>query len=412
MAVMAERMHPRLGAIGLLTGSPFAFLLIFNTWLGLFPAIIVKTPTGGLMKYHPLEKLFSIIGIGNGKLNWSEAGVVTMQDWVQILIVLVSSGVAWYGLRNRPAFDGPVSRDIEAERAAMESGELGPIPSMTSGISSPFTAQIIDEVIGRQASLDAAEVSSALGQLSVMAEANAAAEDYSPKESIRRDDLPDIEPIHPEIEEISSPEVEDGSFLDGITSLGGDDYDSQDASDSPASGVASAVASIEDAVARPRQESEAESARSLPPLPGRPNSTILESTSSESTSSEAKSNTMGTADSTKSVQTESKPIRSSALPPVPGRKNLHGNSDKVEEVGEDVAVATKSSELTARSDASSPLQSSESEPLSPDGKSSTYSGSMPVRPDGLPQSAEYDPDTGQWLLHGAPLGDTLTPLSS
>ena len=84
----------------------------------------------------------------------------------------------------------------------------------------------------------------------------------------------------------------------------------------------------------------------------------------------------------------------------------------MEEVGEDVAVATKSSELTARSDASSPLQSSESEPLSPDGKSSTYSGSMPVRPDGLPQSAEYDPDTGQWLLHGAPLGDTLTPLSS
>jgi hypothetical protein len=37
---------------------------------------------------------------------------------------------------------------------------------------------------------------------------------------------------------------------------------------------------------------------------------------------------------------------------------------------------------------------------------------MPVRPDGLPRSAEYDPDTGQWLLHGAPIGDTLAPLSN
>ena len=190
---MAEKMHPRLGSIGLLAGSPFAFLLIFNTWLGVFPAIIVKTPTGGWMKYHPLTKLLSMFGMGGGQLNWSEAGTITAQDWAQILIVLVSSGVAWYGLRNRPTFDGPVSRDISAEREAMESGELGALPSMTSGITSPFTSQIIDEVIGRQSSLDAAEVSSALGHLGVMAEENEAEGIDFPKEPVRRDDLPDIE---------------------------------------------------------------------------------------------------------------------------------------------------------------------------------------------------------------------------
>jgi hypothetical protein len=239
-----------------------------------------------------------------------------------------------------------------------------------------------------------------------MAEANAAVEDDSPKESVRRDDLPYIEPIHPEVEEISSPEFEDGSYLDGISSIGGYDSERPDGLASHTSVAATAAASIEDALARAPEETEPDSNRSLPPLPGAPKPATSESATSSLSALDGSTTASVATDVAEQVQAESKPSRNSALPPVPGRKN------KVDEAAKEAVVEPKSIESAVRPDTPTTARTSETEPSTSNGKSSTYSGSMPVRPDGLPRSAEYDPDTGQWLLHGAPIGDTLAPLSN
>ncbi len=365
---MAEQMHPRLAALGLVGSSLFAFLLVFNTWLGFFPAIVVKTPTGGWMKYHPLEKILSVIGMGRGKMNWSEAGTVTVQDMVQIVLLLLFVGIAWYGLRKRPEISGPVSRNMASEREAMESGELGSLPSMSGGVASPFTAQIISEVIGKAVSVDEAEVSSALGHLGVMAEANAAAEAAErPAVTSRRADLPHIDAVSFDGDDDPDDDFgdSDSSYFDGITVLG--------SLTEAADGAEKAAMMIENAVATSGPEAEVETSPSLPPLPGgaRPASTQDRPGTSASKAEPDDTSPAKAADRT--------------LPDVPARQSASSASPETSADG----ASTGSDD---------------------GGRSSTYSGAMPVRPPELPSSAEYDPESGRWLLHGAPLGDTLAPL--
>ena len=400
-------MHPRLGSTGLAVASPFAFLLIFNTWLGAIPAIMVRTPSGGWEKYHPVTKLLSLFGLGGGKSYWSEAGVMTAQDHVQLLLMLIGLGCAWYGLRKRPEISGPAARDLAAEREAMEAGggfELSVLPDgMGGGIGSPFTAAIIAGVMGEDQELDETEVSSALGQLGSMAEANAAAE--AAAESSRaerqdagpRDDLPNIASV--EFDDVEVPGM-DGTGSDavphGITSIGLSRRAAEELE----------VESNDDGISDPSSN--------LPPLPG--DSSEFGATSKTPSSTESG---RGLEEMVDEMFEDSKEELKTELPPVPGMPSREFNIAESVPVVEPstptrLAAPPTTSGRVVRSDGSPPSESSsdvgEIDDEGDSDGSTTVSGSMPIRPHELPASAEYDPRTGRWLLHGAPLGDTLAPL--
>ena len=141
-----------------------------NGMLGFFPAFIFAE--GGVgQKFHFWLFLKDRFFGGSVDPVWSDAGVMTSQEWLLLVLALPSTLGALYCLRQRPEF-GAIERKNEINER--ESLEMGATNFVSSGGGDAHTQSIVESVLGQEQTLDQNVVSAALGEMGVIAAANAA----------------------------------------------------------------------------------------------------------------------------------------------------------------------------------------------------------------------------------------------
>ena len=141
-----------------------------NGMLGFFPAVIFAE--GGVgQKFHFWLFLKDRFFGGSVDPVWSDAGVMTSQEWLLLVLALPSTLGALYCLRQRPEF-GAIERKNEINER--ESLEMGATNFVSSGGGDAHTQSIVESVLGQEQTLDQNVVSAALGEMGVIAAANAA----------------------------------------------------------------------------------------------------------------------------------------------------------------------------------------------------------------------------------------------
>ena len=167
-----ERYHPRAGLWCLIVALPSWIVFLFNGMLGFFPAIIFAD--GGIgQKFHFwffIKDKLNLFG-GSPDPVWSEAGVMTSQEWILLALALPATLGALYCLRRRPEFGAIQRNDDVTERESLEVGAVG---LGFSGGGDMHTQSIVESVIGQEETVDQNIVSAALGEMGVIAAANAA----------------------------------------------------------------------------------------------------------------------------------------------------------------------------------------------------------------------------------------------
>lgn len=165
-----ERYHPRVGLWCIVVAFPTWAVFLLNGMLGFFPALIFAD--GGVgQKFHFWLFLKDRLFGGSTDPVWSEAGTLTSQEWLLISLALPATLGALYCLRRRPEFGSIARNDDVSER---ESLEMGTINIGFSSGGDAHTQSIVESVLGQEQVLDKNVVSAALGEMGVIAAANAA----------------------------------------------------------------------------------------------------------------------------------------------------------------------------------------------------------------------------------------------
>jgi hypothetical protein len=165
-----ERYHPRIGLWCIVVAFPAWAIFLLNGLLGFFPAIIFAS--GGVgQKFHFWLFLKDRLFGGSVYPVWSEAGAMTSQEWLLISLALPATIGALYCLRQRPQF-GSITRNNDVNER--ESLEIGVINIGLSSGGDAHTQSIVESVLGQKQVLDQNVVSAALGEMGVIAAANAA----------------------------------------------------------------------------------------------------------------------------------------------------------------------------------------------------------------------------------------------
>ena len=173
-----ERYHPRAGLWCLILSLPTWAVFLINGMLGFFPAVIFAD--GGVgQKFHFWLFLKDRFFGGSPDPVWSDAGVMTSQEWLLFALALPSTLGAIYCLRRRPEFGAIEKNDGVEERELLEFGGGGVLPSMGGDA---HTQAIVESVIGITESIDENVVSAALGEMGAIAAANAVEEVEEEKE--------------------------------------------------------------------------------------------------------------------------------------------------------------------------------------------------------------------------------------
>tara|TARA_A100001037_G_scaffold31595_1_gene24881 strand:- start:282 stop:1490 length:1209 start_codon:yes stop_codon:yes gene_type:complete len=140
--------------------------------LGFFPAVIFAD--GGVgQKFHFWLFLKDRFFGGSPDPVWSEAGIMTTQEWLFFGLALPATLGAIYCLRRRPEFGAIQKNDDVEEREALEFGSGGSLLSMGGDA---HTQAIVESVIGETQTVDENAVTAALGEMGAIAAANAAEE--------------------------------------------------------------------------------------------------------------------------------------------------------------------------------------------------------------------------------------------
>ena len=165
-----ERYHPRAGLWCIVVAFPTWVVFLINGMLGFFPAVIFAD--GGVgQKFHFWLFLKDKFFGGSVDPVWSEAGTMTSQEWLLLVLALPATCGALYCLRRRPEFGSITRNDDVSER---ESLEIGTINIGFSSGGDAHTQSIVESVIGQEQTLDQNIISAALGEMGVIAAANAA----------------------------------------------------------------------------------------------------------------------------------------------------------------------------------------------------------------------------------------------
>ena len=174
-----ERYYPRAGLWCIVVAFPTWIVFLVNGMLGFFPAIIFAD--GGVgQKFHFWFFLKDRFFGGSVEPVWSDAGNITSQEWLLLALALPATLGALYCLRRRPDF-GSIERSNEAsQRESLEMGEIN--IGFTSG-GDAHTQAIVESVIGEEQVVDQSVVSAALGEMGVIAAANATEEERAESES-------------------------------------------------------------------------------------------------------------------------------------------------------------------------------------------------------------------------------------
>ncbi len=167
-----ERYHPRVGLWCLILAFPTWAIFLINGMLGFFPAVIFAD--GGVgQKFHFWLFLKDRFFGGSPDPVWSEAGVMTSQEWILFALALPATLGAIYCLRRRPEFGAIEKNNDVEERESLEFGGSGILASMGGDA---HTQAIVESVIGVAETVDGNVVSAALGEMGAIAAANTAAE--------------------------------------------------------------------------------------------------------------------------------------------------------------------------------------------------------------------------------------------
>ena len=119
-----SRVAPRVGVVA---GAVSAFLilsLVLNSWLGIFPAIISGVMP---MKFHLHYYIANLLGLDFSSSAYSESGVITLQENVQLIILPLFLVIARFGLRQRPVFEMPKTASLSEQAEAMEAGTVAKV---------------------------------------------------------------------------------------------------------------------------------------------------------------------------------------------------------------------------------------------------------------------------------------------
>jgi hypothetical protein len=164
-----ERRFPNIGKFALLISISQFLGILLNGILGLFPAGILGTGARG-QKFHILQYLRQTLNLPykeNGF--WSDAGVLTGQEYAMLVLMLATLVVAVIGLRSRPSISGPQKQSIEDQQAQLESGQVS--VSRPGGLSvvNPTTAAIVSSIVGKEDAPAADIIADALGEMTAVA---------------------------------------------------------------------------------------------------------------------------------------------------------------------------------------------------------------------------------------------------
>ncbi len=118
------RVAPRVGFIASGVSVMLILSLLFNSWLGLFPAVISGVVP---MKFHLHYYIANLLELQFSAPAYSEPGVITLQENVQLILLPISLTAARMGLRKRPIFEMPKTASLSEQAEAMEAGTTAKI---------------------------------------------------------------------------------------------------------------------------------------------------------------------------------------------------------------------------------------------------------------------------------------------
>ena len=353
----------------MIVAFPTWIIFLVNGILGIFPAIIFAD--GGVgQKFHfwlfVKDRLFG----GSPDPVWSDAGAMTMQEWLLLSLALPATIGALYCLRRRPEF-GSIERDDDV--SARESLEIGQVGIGFSGGGDTHTQSIVESVIGQEEVLDQNVVSAALGEMGVIAAANTAAAELEEPEPV-------AEPI---LDSRFTTTIQDEETIDMVSAYAEDDEDDEDDTGwsvwEPDVDEADEVEVKEDVGQKPE----------LPEIPE-----IFREPVSDSPD----------------------PLGIPSIPEIPTIDEPKPNiteriSTMMTQAADATVDATKevvSATMTGAKEVAS-IAAGITEKVVGKVRQKTTKGVMPVRPAGLPPMAEWDAYQGAWTIMGRPVHVAASP---
>lgn len=357
-----ERRFPNIGKFALLISVSQFLGILLNGILGWFPAGIIGTGARG-EKFHLLQYLRQSLNLpykDNGF--WSDAGVLTGQEYAMLLLMIGTLVIAVIGLRARPSISGPQKQSIEDQQAQLESGQVS--VSRPGGLSvvNPTTAAIVSSIVGKEGAPAAEIIADALGEMTAVA-----LEMGVDDELIKG--------------QIIQESVDDSTIDSRFTTKVGDQED--DIFDLTGTGILTTSIDDNDELGW-LDDSDA--------VEDEPDVLVFDPTSSSDEPTLPELPTVKA--TTKSVEPISPPTVKAVAPPV-----VKAVAPPVVE-----AVATPVVETVAPPPAVE-MVSDDSSPNYLKRKEAQF-GSMPRRPSGLPKAAVFDIEMNSWTLFGRPVEES------
>ena len=381
-----ERYHPRAGLWCIVVAFPTWIVFLLNGMLGFFPAVIFAD--GGVgQKFHFWLFLKDRFFGGSPDPVWSDAGMMTSQEWLLLALALPSTIGALYCLRRRPEF-GAIERKNETNER--ESLEMGATNFVSTGGGDAHTQSIVESVIGQEQTLDQNVVSAALGEMGVIAAANAA-EAEAQQEEVEAETILDSR---------YTTTVQDDEVLDMVSAYAEEGADSEeetepvedDEGDDIGWGVWEPEVEAEsetETEPEPEIDSEVEVERELPEIPELFREPVLDTPD---------------------------PLVVPSIPEIPTIETPSSNlgerissmatqaADATVNVTKDVVSAT----VTGAKEVVS-MAAGITEKVVEKVRQKSTKGVMPVRPPELPPMAEWDAYQGAWTIMGRPVHVATQP---
>ena len=119
-----ERTSPRLGFIAAGFCIFLLLSLLLNSYLGVFPAIISDAIPG---KFHPHYYVANLLGLEGSASAYSEAGVISLQEQLQLILLPIAIMLARHGLKQRATFEMPRVASLAEQAEAMEAGSVATV---------------------------------------------------------------------------------------------------------------------------------------------------------------------------------------------------------------------------------------------------------------------------------------------
>ena len=121
-----SRVAPRVGVFAGALSAIMLVSLVFNSWLGIFPAVISGVMP---MKFHIHYYIANLLGLEFSAAAYSESGVITLQEKVQLILLPFALITARICLRVRPTFEMPKKASLSEQAEAMEAGTVAKVES-------------------------------------------------------------------------------------------------------------------------------------------------------------------------------------------------------------------------------------------------------------------------------------------